>query len=311
MASGRDIFWIETARQRLGLVPALGGGVAEWSWLVGSDVVHLWRPWDRTSEDCFSLASFAMLPWCNRISRGGFLHGGRWLPMAPNRHGEPYPIHGDGWLQGWSLESPGPGTAELRLDSRRHEGNPYEYDALQRFELIENGLIQTVTVTHRGGRPLPYGLGLHPWFPRTPHARVQANVTGVWLTGDDPIPNRYSTDLPVDGDLNAGAGMDGPMLDNTYVGWDGRASIQWPERDLTLEVVQDSWCSRSGAIEAQFCLMYRPPAAATFCFEPMTQAADAFRLAGCPGLVELGEGETLILRVHWLVHGRGFSRSAS
>src|SRR5690349_9913501 len=109
-----EIDWIEGFGQRVGLVPALGGGVAQWSCQHGGQTLHLWRPWDGRSEDRYTLASFAMLPWSNRISGGGFEHGGRWWPMAPNRPGEPYPIHGDGWLQPWTLQRPQTHVAELR-----------------------------------------------------------------------------------------------------------------------------------------------------------------------------------------------------
>jgi aldose 1-epimerase len=219
------IAWIEGFGQRLGLVPTLGGGVAAWSVQHRGAAMPLWRAWDGVSEDRYRLASFAMLPWSNRISGGGFEQGGRFVPMAANRIGEPYPIHGDGWLQPWTLQQPQPAVAQMRLASRHHDGDPYAYDALQRFELVEHGLVQTVSVTHRGTAPLPYGLGLHPWFPRTPRGTVSARVGGVWLSGADPLPTRHSTDLPPDWDLNAGAPMHGSFIDNGYTGWDGRATI--------------------------------------------------------------------------------------
>lgn len=302
MATAQDIAWIETAQQRLGLVPALGGGVAEWDWLAGGTAVPLWRPWSRDSDDRYELASFAMLPWSNRISHGGFEHHGRWYPMAPNRAGEPYPIHGDGWLQAWSLTRPAANVAELRLSSRHHDGNPYEYDALQRFELVDGGLTQRIEVTHRGDAPLPYGLGLHPWFPRTPQVQVQARVTGAWLSGADPIPTRHTGELPPTWDLNAGAAMaGGPPIDNGYTGWDGEATIRWPERGLALRMTQEPLRTPRGPMAPAYCLVYRPPQGPAFCFEPITQPIDAFHLEGRPGLVELARGETLMCRVHWRI----------
>jgi aldose 1-epimerase len=299
----RDIVWIEGAGQRLGLVPALSGGVAEWSWLGGATPQPLWRAWDGVSEDRYRLASFAMLPWTNRITGGGFEQAGRFVPMALNRIGEPYPIHGDGWLQAWTLQRPGPGVAELQLASRHHAGGPYAYDALQRFELVDGGLVQTVSVTHRGDAPLPYGIGLHPWFPRTPRTTVTARVGGVWLSGADPIPTRHTAEIPPDWDLNTGAPMHGTLIDNGYTGWDGSATIAWPEQGLALHVTMDPLKTPRGPLAPQYCLVFRPPAGTphgeAFCFEPITHPIDAFHLAGRPGLVDLEQGETLMLRVHW------------
>jgi len=304
VTSGHDIVWLESAQQRLGLVPTLGGGVAQWRWLAQGHAVDLWRPWAGTSEDRYTLASFAMLPWSNRISHGGFEHGGQWFAMAPNRAGEPYPIHGDGWLQAWSLTRPQRQVAEMRLESRHHGGNPYAYYALQRFELIDDGLLQSVRVTHRGDTPLPYGLGLHPWFPRTPQTTARARVGGVWLSGDDPIPTQHTQELPAGWDLNGGAPMNGALIDNGYDGWDGNATIHWPERGLAVHLSMEPLNTPRGPMAPEHCLVYRPPAGEAFCLEPITQPIDAFHLPGRPGLVTLARGETLMLRMHWRVDTR-------
>ena len=111
------ILWLHRAGQRLGLVPTLGGGVAAWQLEREDDaVLDLWRPWDGHNPDRYSLASFAMLPWSNRISGGGFEHAGQFHAMAPNRVGEPYPIHGDGWLQPWGLAQPDQNTLVMALE---------------------------------------------------------------------------------------------------------------------------------------------------------------------------------------------------
>ena len=54
--SEHPIVWQTHAGQRLGLVPSLGGGVA--------------------ASDMYSLASFAIVPWSNRISGCGFENDG-------------------------------------------------------------------------------------------------------------------------------------------------------------------------------------------------------------------------------------------
>lgn len=294
-----DIVWIERDGLRLGVVPRLGGGVAAWQRVTPDGPLDLWRAWDGAADDLYTLASFAMLPWSNRITGGGYAQRGRRVEMRPNRAGEPYPIHGDGWLQRWTAVRPHPARVELTLASRHHDGGPYAYDAVQVLELVDGGLDQSVSVTHRGADPLPYGLGLHPWFPRAGEPRVHARVGGVWLSGADPIPTRHSTELPADWDLNAGAPMRPglALIDNGYTGWDGCARIEWPDRAVEMRMLPLE--TPGGPVAPQWCLVYRPPAGPAFCFEPITQPIDAFHLPGRPGLVELESGQTLTLRVQW------------
>ncbi|MBC7599361.1 MAG: aldose 1-epimerase [Polaromonas sp.] len=295
------IHWLHHAGQRLGLVPSLGGGVAAWQLeRKHGGVLDLWRPWDGDNPDLYSLASFAMLPWSNRISGGGFEHGGQFHPMVPNRVGEAYPIHGDGWLQPWALTQPDQDTLVMTLQSHRFGGNPYNYRATQTFQLLDGGLNQTVSVTHLGQSPLPYGLGLHPWFLRTPQTQLQAGVQGVWLSGADPLPTAHTTDLPPTWDLNQGIDVNGTLVDNAYTGWSGLGRIEWPEHQLRLDMCVPA--IHDHGTDDGYCLLYRPPAGSAFCFEPVTHTIDAFHAPGQPGLRKLQTGENLSLEVQWRFH---------
>ncbi|HEV8313886.1 MAG TPA: aldose 1-epimerase [Burkholderiaceae bacterium] len=301
MDGERDIVWLEAARQRLGLLPRLGGSIAAWQWQAGTQTVDLWRPWDGRSDDRYTMASFAMLPWSNRISNGGFEHGGQLHPMRLNREGEPFPIHGDGWLQPWTLTRIDAAHAAMRLSSRHFDGNPYAYDAEQELHLVDGGLEQRLRVTHRGHEPLPYGLGLHPWFPRSTATRLHAKVDGVWLSGSNPLPTRHTTQIPASWDLREGASMCGELIDNAYTGWDAHARIDWPDRGLALSVETLPLDTPAGPLPAAYCLVYRPVAGPAFCLEPITHPIDAFHLQGRPGLVTLAAGQSLGLSVRWRV----------
>ncbi len=291
-----DIVWLEHAKQRLGLVPTLGGGVAAWQIDRQQGRFDLWRPWDGANEDRYTLANFAMLPWSNRISGGGFEHAGHFHPIAPNRAGEPYPIHGDGWLQAWAIEQTAADTVVMTLESHRFDGNPYDYRAEQTFKLLAGGLDQSVSVTHLGPEPLPYGLGMHPWFPRSSGTRITAPVRGTWLSGNDPLPTEHTERFPPSWDLNLGAPAAGTLIDNGYTGWSGDATIDWPEHALRVAMHVSDTRPADG-----YCLVYRPPQGPAFCFEPISHPIDAFHLPNRPGLQVLKTGEAMALNVQWRV----------
>jgi aldose 1-epimerase len=287
------IAWLERAGQRLGLLPTLGGSVAAWRLADGTE---LWRPWDGT-PNLYKAASFAMLPWSNRISHGGFTHDGTFHPMKPNREGEPYPIHGDAWRQPWQLSQPAEDTLVMTLRSRRFDGSPYDYAATQTFRLVDGGLDQRVEVQHLGDAPLPYGLGVHPWFPRTPRTRLTAPVTGVWLSGKDPIPTGHTHDFPDTWNLAEGIDANGTLIDNGYTGWNGHARIDWPEHQLAVTLAMPELSDQP----EHYCLVYRPPVGPSFCFEPITHPIDAFHLPGTPGLKVLAKGESMSLDTQWRI----------
>ena len=296
--------WLRHGRQSLGLIPSLGGSVAAWRFAQGEgSTFDLWRPW-QGEPDVFRTASFAMVPWSNRISGGGFTHEGAFHEFRPNRPGETYPIHGDGWQQSWQVEAQDERSATLSLESRRFDGNPYHYRATQTFTLHDDGLRQSLTVQHLGDATLPYGLGLHPWFTRTSRSCVTAPVEGVWLSGKDPIPTRHTKDMPRSWNLSAGVPGYGSFIDNGYSGWGGNATIDWPGQRLRVAAAMQDFEANGGAA-GHSCLVYRPLEGTALCFEPITQPIDAFHMPGMPGLRVLANGEQTGLDVDWRIETLG------
>ena len=288
---------LESATQRLQVYPRLGGSIVRWDWKLDDAWSPLFRPWGGVSEDRYTLACFPLVPWSNRITGGGFTHDGTFHPLAPNRADEPYPIHGDGWLQEWTVEEQAVDRIKLSLSSDQFAGNPYRYRSTQTLTLLaigqEQGLQIDLTVTHHGERPLPYGLGLHPYFTRTPQTTLQMQTDGVWLSGHDPIPTDLVTEFPQTWDYNEPSHLEGPLIDNCFTGWNGKATIRYPDRGLALHM---HMLDCNG-----YTLLYRPPAQDYFCLEPITHPIDAFHMENKPGLALLKTNDSLALRTRFLV----------
>lgn len=280
---------LETGAHRLALLPGLGGSIASWDMTLAGQSQSILRPWDGAAPDAYTYACFPLVPWSNRIGMGGFEQDGVFYPVHLNRSGENYPIHGDGWLQPWSVLQHARDSITLELVSDRFGDNPYRYRASQCFMFSGDTLSITLSVTHEGKDPLPYGLGLHPYFHRSATTRLQMQCTGVWLSGDDPMPVAYTDTLPPSFDYRLPAGLNGPMIDNCFSGWDGRAAISYPDSGFVIDfVMRDS---------PGYALMYRPPGLDYFCLEPITHPIDAFHMPGRPGLQVLHKGESLHLEL--------------
>lgn len=284
---------LESDIQRLQFAPALGGSVVAWECQSSREWIPVFRPWNHLSDDRYGLACFPLVPWSNRITHGGFEQDGIFHPIRTNRKEEPYPIHGDGWLQPWKVIDHTADRLKFMLESSRFDGNPYRYISTQEFILLPNGMSITLDVIHLGDKPLPYGLGLHPYFVRNAETRLRFSATGVWLSGDDPIPTVHTHDFPATWDYNESSLLEGPLIDNCYTGWDGEAVIDYPDRGYSV-VMTSADCHG-------YSLLYRPPNQACFCLEPITHPIDAFHMPGRPGLVSLSAGQTLTLRANFLI----------
>jgi aldose 1-epimerase len=265
---------LETAEAVVEIVPRLGGSLSAFDLKVGADHVPILRRWTGEWENPRALASSPMVPWFNRIPGGGFTFSGKFYPIARNDPLDEFPIHGDGWLSPWEVTAHDSTRVTLRLRSRAIP--PFDYEATQEIALAGATLEMALMVKHLGAEPLPYGLGQHPWFVRTPATRLHAPAAGTWLPQPPQFPATMRTDpIPEKWDFSRPHALPLDLIDNGFAGWNGRARIDWPDRGVAVDVEADSG--------ARFYQIYSPDAQAPFfCFEPVTHPNGALAMPEPP-----------------------------
>ena len=276
------------------IVPEIGAGLASYDFLVDGRREPLFRPCrDLSTAQPFDLANNILAPWSGRISGGGFTFEDRFHPLEPNLAGEPLPLHGNAFSSVWSVVEATREAARLTLASSGP--GPYRYDGAVVYTLRDGALTIDLAVTSRAAIPLPYGLGLHPWFPRTAGSTLQACASTVTLEDGRHLP---AGEVPVkarpEWDFREPKRLPGAWVNNDFRSWDGRAVIRWEDRGLSLAVDTASDKALTTFI------LYSPAADADFfCFEPVTHPVDAHHRPGGPaaqGLTILAPGETLAVR---------------
>jgi aldose 1-epimerase len=141
---------------------------------------------------------------------------------------------------------------------------------------------------------MPAGLGLHPYFVRTPGTRVTADVQTVWENDETILPCR-NRPLPAAWDFRHGVTMDHVELDNGFTGWNGSATLDRPQERLRLTMLAD------GPVE--HLIVYAPPGEPYLCLEPVTHMTDALNRPQEPGagVIALPPGERLSMTVRFLL----------
>lgn len=265
------------------VVPQVGGGLARLDWIGSGAPQALLRalaPDAPGMPTPSQLACFPLLPWSNRMAPSGFAFDGRQHVPAPNRAGEPCPIHGDAWQQAWQVTQHT--DTMLTLALARPDACPFSYSAALRYTLEGAALRVDLGVTNLGTEALPFGIGLHPWMPDPQGARLQAKADGVWLSGADKLP-ATRTDVPPAWRFDTPAALPLDGVDHVFDGWPGQARIRWPARGVALEIEADMG----------YFILYVPPGRDFFCFEPVDHPINAHNLPGHPGLSVLAPGASL------------------
>lgn len=269
------------------IVPAMGAGLARYD-LIGSKGEPLLRPAPGEPKNPFELALNLLVPWSNRISNGGFSYNCDFHALAPNLEGEAYPIHGDAFQSVWSVVAVTPISALLRFSNNGI--GPFFYDAEVLYRLDNGALTVQLEITSRAKIDLPFGFGLHPWFPRSKRTRLTASAKTVWLEDASHLPTGA---VPVqqksEWDFSTGRPLPEGWINNGFEGWAGTALIEWPDRQLSLSIAADSKLSTY--------IVYSPSSQADFfCFEPVSHPVDALNLSSSPqgnGLFVLAPGERI------------------
>jgi len=278
------VLTLSAGAARLELVPDIGGGLSG-LWHDGRPVL---RPWSGHGADGpFALACNLLAPFSNRIS-GGFDWEGRRIELAPNLRGEAFPIHGDAFQRPWEVAEAGAARARLRL--RDGAIGPWRYEAGLTCLLTGHGAELELTLTNRG-ETLPFGLGFHPWFPRTDDTTLMFAASGVWEEDDRHLPTGTApVPLPPAWDFHEARPLPESWINNAFAGWSRTLRIgRGPgEPELTMSASEglDTLVVYSPSAEAEF-----------FCGEPVSHPVDAVNLPGRPGLRILAPGDAMTGRM--------------
>ena len=233
--------------------------------------------------DPVEYGAFPMVPFVGRIHRGAFSTGAQAIQLHENFPPEPHAIHGHGWQAAWRIENQAEAQASL-IYTHTADAWPWAYTARQVFQLADDQLNVTLSVTNESETPMPAGFGWHPYFPRE-GARLSVPTTHQWFpdegTGDNlPKPITRSADLTTAqrvSDLN---------LDTTYSVGDAPIEMHWPTHRVQLT---------AGRI-FRHATIYVPQGQDFFCAEPVSHAPNAVNSAlpdAVTGSQTLSPGQTL------------------
>jgi aldose 1-epimerase len=267
----------------LTLLPALGGAIGALRFR-GTDIL---RPTADGETDPLQSACFPLVPYANRIAEGRFAFGGRKVAVPLNFGEHPNSLHGFGWQRPWGAIETRPDRARLAHSHVGDNGWPWRYHAEQLFQVGEDGVAVTLTVTNKSSEPMPVGIGLHPYFPASPRTRLRFRSERVWLTGPTQIPTgAVAADHFGDWTLGLPVQAAG-FVDHSYAQWDGSAALDQGDRTVVM--------TAEGARDLH---LFIPEDASFCCLEPVSHLPDAFnRLGAAFDVLAPGGSLSLTMRI--------------
>ena len=271
----------------------LGAAISRYSFLDGRAI---FRTAAEDSNVPFDMGCIFLIPWCNRVSGGGFHFNDQFYPLASNIEGETAALHGNAFQNVWQCIAQESDSLTLRFDSSELE--PFRYRAEVTYTLEGADLLVRLSVNNVGECALPYGVGVHPWFEQDKDTTIHAHAEQVLLNNDQNLPiAQESLSAHPALDFSKAKSVPENGLDNCFTGWNQQAELSWPSRGMKVQIEADTMFTEyhvySMGREGDF-----------VCFEPVSHPANNHHWpnGSQQGLTVLKPGESIKTHCSFRVH---------
>ncbi|WP_313617478.1 hypothetical protein [Agrobacterium sp.] len=255
--TGTKIYEIASAQLVAQFCPAMGGRLLSLHDREARDIVI---PTQAQSFDVTNWprgGAYPLVPYHNRLAGAKIKIGDAFVNLRAHPAAMPNTLHGPGHARPWAAGVHEENRFSMLLDYRADEDWPWDFRAEQSFELIDNRLRLSMTVENRSDRPMPGGMGWHPYFAsRDP---VKSDATHIWHHLPDYLPDGRRSEF----DGNAGIAGPTAYLDN------------WTQAHVTLTEQTSVQIVASDAFT--FLVVHRGDPSHV-CVEPVTHLANAWNM---------------------------------
>jgi aldose 1-epimerase len=252
---------------------------------VPAEILH--APPERPHKGGFPwFGCWPLAPFANRAF-GGIVQtpdGPVQLPVNDPESGNA--MHGFAAQSEWAVSEQGEAHAVLE-HNRNAAADPFAYRARQHIRIEPLGAVLiAICIENRSERRMPFGLGLHPWFPCDDDTTLTAGAATVVEFGPGYRPLGAK---PVDEttDWRRARRVSGGQNVANFLDWDGSAELSYPSRGYTLRI--------EASDTLRHALLWSPGDEGFVCFEPQSHVIGAISDpagARLSPMALLGKGES-------------------
>ncbi|MDE0887502.1 MAG: aldose 1-epimerase [Myxococcota bacterium] len=267
---------LENSRLRLVIEPGAGASISTLAWRSEERWVPILRPTPGSAlaaGDSSAMSCFLLAPFSNRLTHARFTFAGKEYRLQANAEGG-YAIHGCVRNRPWRLDNQTPNEVKLSLRTADFSDQdfPFPFHVEVTYGLAADTLTAQLALTNVGDRPMPGGLGFHPYFQRT-IVDAEEKVELEFLARaafSELSPEGAPRALDLDQQFDRVRPIPSDGFDTCFSGWNHSARIHWPGSCIQAELHADSSLGHL--------ILYTPPEESFFALEPVSHANNGFNL---------------------------------
>ena len=279
---------------QFGVLPTLGGSLAYLKY----KEIDILRPTKPDETETNQTALFPMIPYASFIQDGHFPYLGITRKVEKNSPISKNPMHGDVWRSPLQVETQNEHSIKLTYQHNKNKGYPFSYTAKVEYKLKDDSFEIIETLENDSVLPMPFGMGIHPFFVKDPDTQISFNAPKIWYRGDDPILGHPYT-APKNFDFKEAKSVPANGCNMSFGSWDSKAFIDYPSKNIHIDILADN--------SFRHLVLFSPKGKNFFCLEPVTNTPDAFNLASLgivgTGIQSLGPQQTLSGKIKFIMKG--------
>lgn len=233
---------------------------------IGAALSELWFGDVQIAGSPDRYSGVTLFPWPNRIHGGTWQNQGVVNRLAVNDVERGAALHGLVFRETFEWMHDQENRCDLRLNFSPTEGYPFQAQVRVSFALGNGALEITQEVVNDGVQPMPFAMGVHPYFLADPKSRFESKDRTFTLGSEH-----------VDETL-------GPNLHS--------ATFRTESYALEIE-------ARDTEYLHIFTNRYSNPEFIWFAIEPQTSPADSLNNGVGVSVLDVGESKSFNYRLHW------------
>lgn len=192
---GGDVYSIASRGLSAEFCPDMGGRMLSLTASAEIDVLVPLAPQRFDVTDWPRAGAYPLIPYHNRLASAALTVAGKRYSLPPHPAAAPHTLHGPSHTRPWEPRRHDTARLVMGLDSSADDHWPWDYEAQQDFQIEGSVLVLTMTLTNRDRRPMPAGLGWHPYFASA--QAVAADASARWPHRADYLPTGERIDSEI------------------------------------------------------------------------------------------------------------------
>ena len=204
---------------------------------------------------------FPTIPYFGAIQKKSFLKQNKYISLPRTHKFESDTIHGEGWINKWKIINLNQNSLELFFKHNGKNSYPFAYKATQKFKLVKNSLIISITIENIDKYSFECGIGFHPWFYISKNSKLYSNSFNYLK---EKKKNKFIKSTLI---KNKCLDLNKIKIDETFLNWKGKSKLII-NNNVSILIKNKK---NIGNLH-----VYTPPNENFFCVEPVTNFRDAY-----------------------------------